>query len=79
MGITRVYNNQIIISSKIRIELNISKDSVINWNLNVDRIITLKIENRKPTVKDLIGLRSYKKAINAVWFKKKFIFSFIIK
>lgn len=41
---TKVYkNNQITIPSKIRKELNINEESSVNWILNDDKTITLKI------------------------------------
>lgn len=71
VGTTKIYkNNQITIPSKIRKELNISKESVINWSLNSDKTITLKVENKKPSVKDLIGLGSSKEVTNAVDLKR---------
>lgn len=71
IGTTKIYkNNQTTIPSKIRKELNISKESVINWSLNSDKTITLKIEDKKTSVKDLIGLGSSKKVTNAVELKR---------
>lgn len=71
IGTTKIYkNNQTTIPSKIRKELNISKESVINWSLNSDKTITLKIEDKKTSVKDLIGLGSSKKVTNAVDLKR---------
>lgn len=68
---TKIYkNNQITIPSKIRKELNISEESVINWIINPDKTITLKIENKKPSVKDLIGLGSSEEVTNAVELKR---------
>lgn len=68
---TKIYkNNQIIIPSKIRKELNISDNSCVNWILNNDKTITLKIENKKPSVKDLIGLGSSDNVTNAVDLKR---------
>lgn len=68
---TKIYkNNQITIPSIIRKELDISEEAVINWVLNPDKTITLKIENKKPSVKDLIGLGSSKEVTNAVDLKR---------
>lgn len=68
---TKIYkNNQITIPSIIRKELDISEETVINWVLNPDKTITLKIENKKPSVKDLIGLGSSKEVTNAVDLKR---------
>lgn len=71
MGITKVYkNNQTTIPSKVRKKLNISEDSVINWNLNSDNIITISVKSEKPSVKDLVGLGSSKEVTNAVDLKR---------
>lgn len=68
---TKIYkNNQITIPSKIRKELNINSESSVNWILNNDKTITLKVENKKPSVKDLIGLGSSKEVTNAVDLKR---------
>lgn len=71
VGITKVYkNNQTTIPSKVRKELNVSKDSFVKWDLNPDKTITLSIENKKHSVKDLIGLGSSKDITNAVELKR---------
>lgn len=71
MGITKVYkNNQTTIPSKVRKKLNISEDSVINWNLNSDNSITISVKSEKPSVKDLVGLGSSKEVTNAVDLKR---------
>lgn len=68
---TKIYkNHQITIPAKIRKELNISDESIINWVLNSDKTITLKIENKKPSVENLIGLGSSKEVTNAVELKR---------
>lgn len=71
VGVTKIYkNNQTTIPSKIRKELNITENSIINWNLNPDNTITLKIENEKASVRDLVGLGSTKEVTNAVELKR---------
>ena len=48
VGTTKIYkNNQTTIPSKIRKELNISEDSLINWNLNPDKTITITVKSKK--------------------------------
>lgn len=69
---TKIYkNNQITIPSKIRKELNINEESSVNWILNDDKTITLKIENKKKSVKDLVGLGSSEELTNAVDLKRR--------
>lgn len=71
IGETKVYkNNQTTIPSKVRKELNISEDSIINWDLNPDKTITISVKNKKPAVKDLVGLGSSKEVTNAVELKR---------
>lgn len=71
VGTTKIYkNNQTTIPSKIRKELNISEDSLINWNLNPDKTITITVKSKKPSVEDLIGLGSSKDKTNAVDLKR---------
>lgn len=71
MGTTKIYkNNQTTIPSKIRKILNISKDSIIDWDLNPDNSITLTIKNKENTIDDLIGLGSSKERTNAVELKR---------
>ena len=71
VGTTKIYkNNKNKIPSKIRKELNISEDSLINWDLNPDKTITITIKSEKPSVKDLIGLGSSKEKTNAVDLKR---------
>lgn len=71
IGETKVYkNNQTTIPSKVRKELNISEDSIINWDLNPDKTITISVKNKKPSVKDLVGLGSSKEVTNAVELKR---------
>ena len=71
VGTTKIYkNNQTTIPSKIRKELNISEDSLINWNLNPDKTITITVKSKKPFVEDLIGLGSSKDKTNAVDLKR---------
>ncbi|WP_295723127.1 AbrB/MazE/SpoVT family DNA-binding domain-containing protein [uncultured Methanobrevibacter sp.] len=72
---TKIYkNNQITIPSKIRKELNINEKSSVDWILNNDKTITLKIENKKKSVKDLIGLGSSEEVTNAVNLKRGLYF-----
>ncbi|WP_461463218.1 AbrB/MazE/SpoVT family DNA-binding domain-containing protein [Methanobrevibacter sp.] len=69
---TKIYkNNQITIPSKIRKELNITEKSSVNWILNDDKTITLKIENKTKSVKDLVGLGSSEELTNAVDLKRR--------
>lgn len=71
IGATKVYkNNQTTIPSKVRKELNISENSIINWNLNPDKSITISVKSEKPTIKDLVGIGSSKEVTNAVELKR---------
>ncbi|KZX12333.1 AbrB/MazE/SpoVT family DNA-binding domain-containing protein [Methanobrevibacter oralis] len=71
VGVTKVYkNNQTTIPSKVRKELNISENSIISWDLNPDKTITISVKSEKPSVKDLVGLGSSKEVTNAVNLKR---------
>ena len=71
VGTTKIYkNNQTTIPSKIRKELNISEDSLIDWDLNPDKTITITVKSEKPSVKDLVGLGGSKEKTNAVDLKR---------
>ena len=59
VGVTKVYkNNQTTIPSKVRKELNISENSIISWDLNPDKTITISVKSEKPSVKDLVGYKN---------------------
>ena len=48
VGVTKVYkNNQTTIPSKVRKELNISENSIISWDLNPDKTITISVKSEK--------------------------------
>lgn len=71
VGITKIYqNNQTTIPSKIRKELNISEDTLVNWDLSSDNVVTVTFETKKPTIFDLAGIGSSKEKTNAVKLKR---------
>ena len=71
MGTTKVYpNNQTVIPSKIRKEFNITKDTIVSWNIDSDNVVILTFESKKPKVSDLIALGNSKQQTNAVELKR---------
>ena len=71
VGTTGVYkNNQTTIPSKIRKELGVSKDTIIQWDLNPDKSVTLTFKNQKSSIRDLAGIGRSKKVTNAAELKR---------
>ena len=57
IGITKIYpNNQTVIPAIIRKEFNITKDTLVEWNINSDNMVILTFKNKKPKISDLAGL-----------------------
>lgn len=71
VGKSRLYkNNQTTVPSIIRKELNIKQDSIINWELNSDNSVTIKINDEKTTLRDLAGIGKSNEKTNAVELKR---------
>lgn len=73
MGITKIYpNNQTVIPSKIRKEFNITKDTLVEWNVTHDNLVILTFTSSKPKISDLAGLSKGKnnEKTNAVDLKR---------
>ncbi len=71
VGTTKIYkNNQTTIPSKIRKELNISEDTLIDWDLDSNNTVTLVFKTKRSSIKDLAGLGKSKEKTNAVELKK---------
>lgn len=71
VGTTKIYkNNQTTIPSKIRKLFDISEDTVVDWDLNSDNIITITFKTKKTSIRDLAGLGSSKEITNAVELKR---------
>ena len=48
VGTTRIYkNNQTTIPSKIRKLFDVSEDTVMDWDLNSDNVITITFKSKK--------------------------------
>lgn len=48
VGTTKIYkNNQTTILSKIRKEFNIGDDSIVEWDLNHDKTVTISFKTKK--------------------------------
>lgn len=57
IGITKIYpNNQTVIPAIIRKEFNITKDTLVEWNVNSDNMVILTFKSKKPKISDLAGL-----------------------
>ena len=57
LGITKIYpNNQTVIPSKIRKKFNITKDTLVEWNLNQENMVILTFKSEKPKISDLASL-----------------------
>ena len=57
VGITKIYqNNQTVIPSIIRKEFNITKDTLVEWNITGDDMVILTFRTKKPKISDLAGL-----------------------
>ncbi|WP_295621990.1 AbrB/MazE/SpoVT family DNA-binding domain-containing protein [uncultured Methanobrevibacter sp.] len=71
VGTTKIYkNNQTTIPSKIRKEFNITEDTIIDWELNSDKTITLTFKSKKSSIMDLVALGKSKERTNAVELKR---------
>lgn len=71
VGTTKIYQNkQTIIPSKVRKELEINENTIIDWSINPDKTVTLTFKNKKATIGDLAGLGRSKEKTNAVDLKR---------
>ncbi len=71
VGTTRIYkNNQTTIPSKIRKLFDVSEDTVMDWDLNSDNVITITFKSKKSSIHDLAGLGKSKETTNAVELKR---------
>ena len=71
VGTTKIQkNNQTTIPSKIRKDLNVTGDTLVNWNLNMDKTVTVIFENKKPSIHDLAGIGRSEELTNAVELKR---------
>ena len=57
VGITKIYpNNQTVIPSTIRNRFKITKDTLVEWNINGDDMVILTFKSEKPKISDLAAL-----------------------
>ena len=58
------------IPSKIRKLFDVSEDTVMDWDLNSDNVITITFKSKKSSIHDLVGLGKSKETTNAVELKR---------
>ena len=68
---TKIYaNNQTVIPSIIRKEFNITKDTIVGWNIDSDGKVILTFKEEMPKISDLVALGKGNKKTNAVDLKR---------
>lgn len=71
VGTTRIYkNNQTTIPSKIRKLFDVSENTVVDWDLNSENVITITFKTKRSSIHDLVGLGKSKEITNAVELKR---------